>query len=145
MTRVVVIGPYPPTADPVGDVVLGVVRELRGAGAVVEVVSPEPSAAPYHGDPATWAGATRVARAVRGADRVVWFGAPGDATVAAPLRRALATVPRVEHRLVPPAPADPIAAAGVPRGGWTTRVARLRAGGPTFVRTMADRARRRLP
>ena len=138
MTRVVVIGPYPPTADPAGDTVLALVRQLRAGGDTVEVVSPVPSAAAHHGDPATWAGATRVAGAVRGADRVVWFGAVGDGAVASPLRRALAGVPRVEHR---PGPAG-TRAAPPGDGGWTARVARVRAGGPTFVRTVADRVRR---
>ena len=138
MSRVVVIGPYPPTADPAGDAVLAFVREQRAAGAVVEVVSPEPSAALHHGDPATRIGATRVARAVRGADRVVWFAAPGGTAAAAPLRRALATVPRVEQRRLP-------APAVARRAGWGDRTARVRAGGPTFVRTMVDRARRPRP
>ncbi|MFA5882740.1 MAG: hypothetical protein WDA60_02715 [Acidimicrobiia bacterium] len=141
MTRVVVIGPYPPTADPAGDAVLALVRELRAGGDTVEVVSPVPSAAPHHGDPATWAGASRVARAVRGADRVVWFGAPDEGAVASPLRRALATVPRVEHR------PGPTGTREAPTGdrGWTVRLARARAGGPTFVRTVADRVRRLRP
>lgn len=133
MTRVVVIGPYPPTADPRGDTVLAAVRRLRAEGATVTVVSPEPSAAPVWGDPADRVGATRVARAVRGADRVVWFVSHG-VTPAGPLRRALAAIPTVEVR-----PASAPAAPERRSPGAALR--RARAGAPTYARTVVGRWR----
>lgn len=129
--RVLVIGPYPPSADAAADTVLAGVRSLRDAHAIVTVVSPTPSAAPTTGDPTTWAGAMRVARVVRSADRVVWY-APSTARAAFPLRRALAAVPVVERRDIP-SPAD------VPRRGLVRWWRRARAGAPTLLRSVARR------
>jgi hypothetical protein len=139
MTRVVVIGPYPPTDDPAGDAVLETVRRLRADGATVTVVSPTPSAAPEHGDARRWAGARRIARVVRGADRVVWFATEG-ATPAPPLRRALARVASVDCRLVGTGP-HPTAEG--PDGSVSARARWLRAGLPTYLRTLRARWSRR--
>lgn len=149
MTRVVVIGPYPPTADPGGDVVLAQVRRMRAEGLSVDVVSSEPSAAGSHGRPDSVVGAARIARVVRGADRVLWFPERGIGRRAAwPLRRALATVPRLECVTGAPAAADPGRAGGPfgvpepagPRAWWSP--ARLRAGAPTYLRSLRSRAAR---
>lgn len=133
--RVVVIGPYPPTADPAGDDVLACVRRWRTEGARVVVVSPEPSAAHHHGDPATWAGAMRVSRVVRGADRVVWFDDSRRAT-ATPLRGALARVAHVEHRALG---STQRATQG---RAWRWSLSRVRAGAPTAARSIVGRLRR---
>ena len=126
MTRVVVLGPYPPAANPAADTVLDAVRALRAGGLRVTVVSLEPSAAPAWGDPTRRAGARRVARAVRDAECVVWF-TPDGARPAPVARRALARVGVVERRAIAPHPATATS--------WTGRVRRLRAGTPTWVRT----------
>jgi len=135
VTRAVVIGPFPPTADPRGDAVLADVRARRGAGVEVDVVSPYPSAAKYHARPDSVTGAIRIARATRGADVVVVYpfhARHGVAATLAPhvLGRALARAGRVEH------------VAGVDAGPVPPRrptvamaVRRLGAGLPTFVRT----------
>ena len=130
MSRVVVLGPYPPAADPAADTVLATVRALRAAGETVSVVSTDPSAAPAWGDPTRPGGARRVARALRGADRVVWF-APAAARPRGTARRALARVPTVERRMIA---AHPTVATS-----WTGRVRRLRAGAPTWVRALLRR------
>jgi hypothetical protein len=66
-----VVGPYPPSADPVAAVVLGHVRELRRSGDLCDVVSPAPSAARHHADLARPKGVLALARLTRGHDRVV--------------------------------------------------------------------------
>ena len=138
MTRVVVLGPYPPASDPAADVVLDAVRALRADGHTVTVVSTEPSAAPAWGDPTRASGARRVARALRGADRVIWFASDAAAAAgpAAPLRRALGTAAVVERRAIATVP--------VPSRSWADRAARLRAGAPTYSRTVLGRVRRAL-
>ena len=130
MNRTVVIGPYPPTADPRGDVVLALVRKLRAGGSTVVVVSPDPSAAPHLGDPTTRVGAIRVARVLWGADRAVWFADAGRRVLPA-ARRALARVPVVE---VP-------VSVGWPRRCASPPLERWRAGAPTLARSLAARVR----
>lgn len=130
--RIVVVGPYPPSADPVADTVLAGVRDLRTGATVVDVVSPVPSAASVTADPTTWRGARRIARVARSADRVVWY-APADARPAFPLRRFLAAGRTLERRavLAPPPGRD--------RRGPVRRLRRARAGAPTLVRTVWSR------
>ncbi|HZP28733.1 MAG TPA: hypothetical protein VFC99_07255, partial [Acidimicrobiia bacterium] len=105
MTRVLVVAPYPPSTDPLAATALAYVRALRAAGHVVDVWSPEPSAARYHGRLTAPAGLLTLARVTRGCDRVrVYFradchpappaAAQGMLRVA--LRAALGPVPRVE-------------------------------------------------
>lgn len=130
MTRTVIVGPYPPTADPRGDVVLALVRMLRAGGSTVEVVSTDPSAAPHHGDPTTRAGAIRVAQVLRGADRALWFADAGRRAAPA-ARRALARVPVVEVQV----------SVGWPRGATSPHLERWRAGAPTLARSLAARVR----
>ncbi len=119
--RVLVVGPYPPTVDPVGAVVLRHVRALRrrGDGGVggdgvddVEVLSPAPSAAHHAADLGDPRGALRLRRAARDRDLVVVHytsdlvaglgtGRRQRATLAV-WRRALRDVPRIEvvvHRM----------------------------------------------
>lgn len=129
MIRVVVVGPYPPAADPVADAVLATVCDLRAAGATVVVASPRPSAAPLTADPTTRTGAARLAPVVAGADRVVWFAPPG-ARPHRRLARALARVEVAAHPVAAPAPRGP---------GFGDRVRRLRAGAPTWVRGLRRR------
>ena len=129
MTRVVVVGPYPPAADPVADTVLATVRDLRAAGATVVVASPRPSAAPLTADPTTRTGAARLAPVVAGADRVVWF-APPAARPHRRLRRRLDGVELTVHPVAAPGPSGP---------GLAGRARRLRAGAPTWVRGVRRR------
>lgn len=114
MKRAVVVGPYPPTADPLGDVTLARVRELRTEGYDVEVVSPAPSAARHHFRRDTVWGRWRLGRVTRGADVVVVIPTDGR-QVSAPLRMA-----RVREH-----------------------AERWRAGAPTLVRTGLGKLRRR--
>ncbi len=129
MTRVVVVGPFPPTADPAADAVVAAVRDLRASGATVLVVSPRPSAAPLTADPTTRAGAARLVPVVAGADRVVWFATPG-ARPHRRLGRRFDGVELIVHPVAAPAPPGP---------GPADRVRRLRAGAPTWVRGLRRR------
>lgn len=118
MTRAVVVGPYPPTADPLGDATLARVRELRAEGYVVEVVSPAPSAAHHHFRTDTVRGRWRLGRVTRGADRVVVIpAATNDAG------RPVSEVPGAS--------------------GARERFERWRAGAPTLARTALGKVRRR--
>jgi hypothetical protein len=106
MTRVLVIGPYPPSSDPLAVVTLDHVRALVAEGDDVEVMSPEPSAARWHGSLTTASGLAALARAARGRDRVVvqlrsdLFAVPArrstQAVVREMLRFALRDVARIE-------------------------------------------------
>ena len=127
MSRAVVVGPYPPTADPAGAVTLAEVRALRAEGLDVLVISPEPSAARVDASPQTRHGARRIAQLVRGADVVVWVGPEPPAAVA----RALRDVADVRMRAASPQPR--------PSPGITERLELLRAGAPTFVRSLRRR------
>jgi hypothetical protein len=142
--RAVLVGPYPPSADPGADAVLAEVRAWRAQGYSVEVISPHPSAAHHHARPDTLAGAIRIARIVRAADLVVMAALmPGRRRALVARRiieRALCRSPRVEwcpvrldgNRITE----EPAGARGDRLGGLP---ARLRAGAPTFVRsTWAD-------
>ena len=117
MTRAVVVGPYPPTADPLGDVTLTRVRELRAQGYDVVVISPAPSAARRHFRTDTVWGRWRLGRVTRGADLVVVVPADGPAVAGSP-RLDLAHRPRA-------------------------RMERWRAGAPTLARTGLRKLRRR--
>jgi hypothetical protein len=130
VSRAVVVGPYPPTADPAGAITLAEVRALRAAGHDVLVISPEPSAARVDADPATPRGARRIARLVRGADIVVWVGREPAGVVV----RALRDVPEVRTRATASTGPDPRRLAD--------RLRLARAGAPTFVRTQWIRRRR---
>ena len=106
MTRVLVIGPYPPSSDPLAVVTLDHVRALAAEGDDVEVLSPAPSAARWHGSLATASGLVALARAARGRDRVVVhlrsdsFAVPSrrsaQTAVREMLRFALRDVTRIE-------------------------------------------------
>jgi hypothetical protein len=116
--RVLVVGPYPPTVDPVGAVVLRQVRELRrgveGAdrGDDVEVLSPAPSAAHHSADLGDPRGALALRRGARDRDLVIvhytsdlvaGLGTGGRRTATCAVwRRALRDVPRIQvviHRI----------------------------------------------
>jgi hypothetical protein len=110
--RVLVAGPYPPTPDPVGDVVLEHVRLLRRGGDAVTVVSPKPSAAHMTADLTTPRGSAELARLARGANLLVVHYTSDLAVASGPrvlrtaagvaLRRALKSVDRIEvviHRV----------------------------------------------
>jgi hypothetical protein len=127
VSRAVVVGPYPPTADPAGAITLAEVRALRAHGHDVLVVSPEPSAARVDASPDSRRGARRIARLVRGADIVVWVGATPPATIEAALR----DVPEVRRHAASPPGAEPLS---VP-----DRLELLRAGTPTFLRRVRPR------
>ena len=131
MSRAVVVGPYPPTADAAAAVTLGEVRALRSAGHDVLVISPEPSAARVDACPYTRRGARRVARLLRGADIVVWVGDEPPEVVA----RALRAVGEVRSHPTAPAstPAPSLGAVVRERTGL------VRAGAPTFVRSLRRR------
>jgi len=130
VSRAVVVGPYPPTADPAGATTLAEVRALRAVGHDVLVISPEPSAARVTASPSTWRGARRIVRLVRDADVVIWVGGAPPEVIA----RALRDVPDVRtHAAAPRAPSEP---------GFADRVELVRAGGPTFVRSFRLRPRR---
>ena len=113
MTRAVVVGPYPPTADPLGDVTLARVRELRAQGYSVDVVSPAPSAARHHFRTDTVSGKWRLRSVTRGADLVVMVPSDGRTV-----------------------------AASTPIAGVRERVERWRAGAPTLVRSALGKLRR---
>jgi len=124
VSRAVVVGPYPPTADPAGAVTLAEVRALRAEGHDVLVISPEPSAARVDASPQTRRGARRIAHLLRGADVAVWVGpAPPEA-----IERALRDVPDVRRHAASPPIAEPPSVAD--------RLERLRAGTPTFARSL---------
>jgi hypothetical protein len=124
VSRAVVVGPYPPTADPAGAVALAEVRALRAAGHDVLVISPAPSAARVTASPDTRRGARQIERLVRGADIVVWIGLePPDV-----VRRALRAVPDVRVHTTTSVPTSSV--------GVVERVKLLRAGAPTFVRSV---------
>jgi hypothetical protein len=110
--RTLVVGPYPPSADPVAAAVLRHVRDLRASGDECEALSLTPSAAPHHADLTRTRGALTLGRLTRGRGRVVVHYtseiAPGpgpDAVRRLTLlawRRALDAVAQVEvivHRL----------------------------------------------
>jgi hypothetical protein len=128
VSRAVVVGPYPPTADPAGAVTLAEVRALRADGHDVLVISPEPSAARVDAAPHTRRGARRIAHLVRDAEIVVWVGAPPPEVVA----RALRAVLDVRTHRTMSAASEPTSVAD--------RLELLRAGAPTFVRSLARRA-----
>ncbi len=127
MSRAVVVGPYPPTADPAGAITLAEVRALRAEGHDVLVISPEPSAARVDADPTTRRGARRIERLVRGADLVVWVGPAPSGTV----ERALRDVGEVRTHSRDPRPMS--------SPGVTERIELLRGGAPTFVRSLRRR------
>lgn len=137
--RLVVVGPYPPSPDPRADEVVALVRRSRAEGWRVDVVSPEPSAAAHHGRPGRVHGAWRIGRVARGADRVVLYGGGAGGPFAGPvLRRALAHVPEVEW-------VDATSwAGGRTRVSVVDGLARVRAGAPTFVRTVTGEIRSRV-
>lgn len=74
--RAVVFGPYAGSPLPGADVTLATVRGLVAAGAAVEVVSPDISAAHHHLDVGGIKDTVRFARLVAGADTVVMYLSP---------------------------------------------------------------------
>ena len=131
MSRAVVVGPYPPTADSAGAITLAEVRGLRAAGHDVLVISPEPSAARVDASPQTRRGARRIARLVRGADVVVWVGAEPPMVVA----RVLHDVADVRtHATATQSALSP----GLARLA-IERMQVIRAGAPTWVRSLSRR------
>lgn len=151
MTRVVVIGPYPPSGDPCADVALREVREHRAGGRDVVVVSPDPSAARVCARPESIRGAMRIARVLAGADIVVWVGVdprphrdlpPWRSWPHRRLSRALEGVRDV--RFVSSEPGDNPRAGSAGNANAFLDLRRLRAGAPTYLRTaLAWRRRRR--
>ena len=129
MSRAVVVGPYPPTGDPIGEITLAEVRALRADGHDVLVISPEPSAARVYASPHARRGARRIARLLRGADIVVWVGAAPPGVI----ERALRDVPDSRTRSATPMRRRP--------PGLAERMQLLRAGSPTFVRGLLRRSR----
>ena len=131
MSRAVVVGPYPPSADPSSAITLAEVRALRDAGHDVVVVSPEPSAARIAASPSTRRGERRIARLVRGAAIVVWVGTDPPGAVA----RAMRDGPDVRAITSPDAEARSRGIAEL----TVERVKLARAGAPTFVRSLRRR------
>ena len=129
MSRAVVVGPFPPTADPAGAITLAEVRRLRADGHDVLVISPEPSAARVDASPDSRHGVRRIARLLRGVDLVVWVGAEPPPAV----ERVLREVPEVRRHAAPPMSTDSSSVAD--------RMELLRAGIPTFVRSLTRRHR----
>jgi hypothetical protein len=129
MSRAVVVGPYPPTADPAGAITLAEVRALRAAAHDVVVVSREPSAARVAASPTTRRGARRIARLVRGADIVVWVGAEPPAVV----ERAWHAVGEVRVHTT-------VSTTSTPHGSVES-MRLVRAGAPTFARSIWPRRR----
>jgi hypothetical protein len=127
VSRAVVFGPYPPTAEAAGAATLAEVRALRAAGHDVLVISPEPSAARSAALPTTRRGARRIARLLRGADVAVWVGAHPPPVV----ERALRAIDDVRTVTVGAAPVEPASV--------NNRMRLLRAGAPTFLRTLRPR------
>ena len=128
MSRVVVVGPYPPTADPAGAITLAEVRALRADGHDVLVISPDPSAARVDASPRTRRGARRITHLVKGADLVLWVGTEPPPAI----ERVLRAVPEVRVHAAPTSTESPSVA---------ERLELLRAGAPTFVRSLLRRAR----
>lgn len=145
MTRVVVIGPYPPTADPRADVTLAQVRTWRATGAQVHVVSPSRSAAHHNLRLDTAWGALRLGGIVRDADRVVVVGdvtEPAGTVAARIVRWNLARARVVDLVTVasePTGPADHHQICAIAGLGVGQIVALARAGGPTLARTILRR------
>jgi hypothetical protein len=128
--RAVVVGPYPPTADPAGAITLAEVRALRADGYDVLVISRERSAARVDASPRTRRGARRIARLVQGADLVLWVGAEPPPAV---IERVLRDVGELRMRTTTTAPS-----AG-PSPGVGDRLELLRAGAPTLLRSVGRR------
>jgi hypothetical protein len=124
VSRAVVVGAFPPTADPAGAITLAEVRGLRAEGHDVLVISPEPSAARVDASPYTRRGARRVASLVRGADLVVWVGAEPPGII----ERALRDVPDVRTHAT--------TSLSTPAHTFADRLKLLRAGAPTFLRSL---------
>ncbi|MGZ6956271.1 MAG: glycosyltransferase family 4 protein [Acidimicrobiia bacterium] len=69
--RILMVSPYPPARDGLGQYAVQEVKRLRAAGHEVEVLSPGPSAAHHHLDLVGVRGALALARRVRAYDRVI--------------------------------------------------------------------------
>ena len=125
-SRVLVYGAYPPMLTPSSAATLETVRGLVAAGADVDVVSPEPSAAHRHADLRRPQGALRLARWVAGRDEVVLrlddptpVTGPGRRALAARTVLGLALRRAGAVRVVVPSREDreTLVAAGFPAGG----------------------------
>ena len=69
--RILMVSPYPPVRDGIGNYAVQEVKRLRAQGHDVEVLSPEPSAAHYHLELSNRRGPLALAKRVRSYDRVV--------------------------------------------------------------------------
>lgn len=69
--KVLLVSAYPPERDGIAKYSLQVRNALHAQGDEVTVLSPRPSAAPYHADLRTWSGLLRAARLARQADRTI--------------------------------------------------------------------------
>lgn len=69
--KILLVSPYPPERDGIAKYSLQVRTALQAQGDEVTVLSPRPSAAPYHADLRTWSGLVRAARLARRADRTI--------------------------------------------------------------------------
>ena len=78
--KILLVTEYAPPRDGFTDDALRMVREWRGAGHTVEVVSPQPSGAVHHVDLSARRGVVALARLARHADRVVLRVRDGHAT-----------------------------------------------------------------
>ena len=110
MSRVLVVGPYPPSTDPAAERTVAVVRELTAAGDEVEVLSPQPGGAHHSADLQGVLGALGVARWAGRFDRLVlclepslfnraWVSRPRRVLDRLALGAALRRWPQVEARV----------------------------------------------
>ena len=110
MSRVLVVGPYPPTTDEAAERTLALVRTLADAGDDVEVLAPHAGAAHHHADLQGLVGALAMARRTAPHDRVelllepslfnrAWVSRPRRVLDRLALGAALRRWPEVEVRV----------------------------------------------
>jgi glycosyltransferase involved in cell wall biosynthesis len=71
VVRILMVTPYPPVRDGIGNYAVQEVKALRAQGHDVEVLSPEPSAAHHHLELSNRRGPLALAKRVRAYDRIV--------------------------------------------------------------------------